>query len=78
MYWFQLCRRMITRAHVECVAGISRARNECSEATALLGTMYLRTKEFLDQTNLEKYAPDHVREQHLIKRQILIGGTAAT
>ena len=66
---------MITRAHSECVQGMGRARNECSEATAALGTMYLRTKEFLDQSNLEKYAPEHVREQHLIKRQILLGGT---
>ena len=63
---------------MECTRGITEARTLCNDALAVLGTMYIQTREFLDQTNLERFAPDHVKEQHLHKRNILLGGTSAT
>ena len=64
---------MLRRAHEQCTAGMERAQSECEKAVTFLGSMYVETRLFLENTHLERYAPDHVKQQHLIKRQILLG-----
>ena len=73
---FQKCRSIIRRAYAACTAGISKAQAECNKTTADLGALYMQTQWFLRNSHLERYAPDHVKEQHLQrKRQIPLGGT---
>ena len=72
----QKCRSIIRRAYAACTAGISKAQAECNKTTADLGALYMQTQWFLRNSHLERYAPDHVKEQHLQrKRQIPLGGT---
>lgn len=66
---------MITRALDECTAGITAAQQQCLGVIKALGTVYIQAKDVLDRINPERWAP---KQQHLFKRQIIIGGTSQT